>query len=658
MHLFNKITKASLCIWGGVCFAFNAYCQTPVFSIQQNTPVIQNQMVAGSTQNLVYTIVVPSPPVVPPGTPVTITCTMKSSNSAYIDVPTFAAANGCVGGAQITSITGNLPVNLALVAAKNAAGQSGTITVEFKQTGGRGTFQAPITVTIPITVASSSNRTVSFKNSCPFPVWFGVSSGSIPSKTNANHQCNTDTDCNTVAAYSTCVNHVCGGGWCQTPSDCLVTTNPNPTPTANDPAVCNGGNCSYCTQDSDCVGGGTSSACNLANYQCYWKTPAPADASTNHYKLGVSGSPQDTDSILLTDNSSIIGYSLVWSGGFAGRTLCGATPPYTDANACTTAGCNTTGNGDGNGGCQLGEGFALPSTQSEITMVANAPDTYDTTIINGTNVPMSIYPNNAATPQAYNNPYNCGNPGGNLATVMNPASIATTLGGCSWDFVLPNIAYRWVNTDAPPLTLPAVNQCSTDNDCVTLYPDALQYRCGLTMTAVGTTPGVGSGITICGTPLGYWNQNEICATNQTYNPTDVAGVVNCSASGYNSGGNTLINLLACTGSNAGTSCYTAGANSACCGCTNWNMLTPGSVPSNQSYVAQCTTAMANSDWTGNVLQPLEFFKQACPSAYVYPFDDKSSTFTCPENGGQSAVNYTVEFCPGGETGGIPALEPA
>ena len=657
MHLLKKIVKLSLCVMGGAFFAFNAYCQTPVFTIQQNTKVVQTQMVAGSTQNLVYTIVVPSPPIVPPGTPVTITCKMTASNSQYINIPTFAAANGCVGGAEITSLTGNLLVNLALVATKEAAGQSGTITVEFKQTGGRGKGQNPVTITIPITVAASSNRTVSFKNTCPFPVWFGVSSSSIPSKTNANHQCTTDTDCNAVAAGSMCVNHVCGGGWCQTPSDCLVTTNPNPTPTANDPSVCNGGNCSYCTQDSDCVGGGTSSACNSANYQCYWKTPAPTDASTNYYKLGVSGTPQDTDSILLTDNSATIGYSLVWSGGFAGRTQCGATPPYTDANSCKTAGCNTTGIGDNNGGCQLAEGFALPSTQSEITMVANAPDTYDTTIINGTNVPMSIYPNNTATPQAYNNPYNCGNAGGNVATVMNPASTATTLGGCSWDFILPNIAYRWVDTDAPSPTV-GTNVCSTDNDCVTLYPDALQYRCGLTLTAVGTTPSAGSGVTVCGTPLGYWNQNEICATNLSYNPTDVPGVVNCTANNYNSGGNTLINLLACTGSNAGTSCYTAGANSACCGCTNWSMLTPGSVPSNQSYVAQCTTAMANTDWTGNVLQPLEFFKQACPSAYVYPFDDKSSTFTCPENGGQSAVNYTVEFCPGGETGGIPALEPA
>lgn len=34
-----------------------------------------------------------------------------------------------------------------------------------------------------------------------------------------------------------------------------------------------------------------------------------------------------------------------------------------------------------------------------------------------------------------------------------------------------------------------------------------------------------------------------------------------------------------------------------------------------------------------------FFKQMCPQAYSYAYDDKSSTFTCP------GANYRVTFCP-------------
>ncbi len=82
------------------------------------------------------------------------------------------------------------------------------------------------------------------------------------------------------------------------------------------------------------------------------------------------------------------------------------------------------------------------------------------------------------------------------------------------------------------------------------------------------------------------------------------------------------------------------------------MLTQGSVPTDPNYVTPCTSP--NSDWVNNVLQDLTWMKQACPSAYVYPYDDKASTFTCPQNGGQSAVNYTIDFCPGRKTGGIPA----
>jgi hypothetical protein len=40
-----------------------------------------------------------------------------------------------------------------------------------------------------------------------------------------------------------------------------------------------------------------------------------------------------------------------------------------------------------------------------------------------------------------------------------------------------------------------------------------------------------------------------------------------------------------------------------------------------------------------------FLKQACPTAYVYPFDDATSTFTCRRASNATGVAYVVTFCP-------------
>lgn len=47
----------------------------------------------------------------------------------------------------------------------------------------------------------------------------------------------------------------------------------------------------------------------------------------------------------------------------------------------------------------------------------------------------------------------------------------------------------------------------------------------------------------------------------------------------------------------------------------------------------------SSDWPVNYPQ---IFKQACPDAYSYAYDDTSSTFTCRGNPG---ANYEIVFCP-------------
>jgi hypothetical protein len=101
---------------------------------------------------------------------------------------------------------------------------------------------------------------------------------------------------------------------------------------------------------------------------------------------------------------------------------------------------------------------------------------------------------------------------------------------------------------------------------------------------------------------------------------------------------TYAQLFECVGPEQGQSCYSTGATSDCCGCGTdapaWPMaLAPG---------FGCKAD--NPNWQ-RVAEPwLAFLKQACPTAYVYPFDDATSTFTC-RPAAATGVAYEVAFCP-------------
>jgi hypothetical protein len=94
-------------------------------------------------------------------------------------------------------------------------------------------------------------------------------------------------------------------------------------------------------------------------------------------------------------------------------------------------------------------------------------------------------------------------------------------------------------------------------------------------------------------------------------------------------------LYGCTGggpNGVSGSCYSAGANATCCGCPSW------------SPAGTCRSS--NPRWTPPSLPGTyaQVFKDACPTAYSFPYDDLTSTFTCV---GSSSANtgYTITFCP-------------
>jgi len=352
--------------------------------------------------------------------------------------------------------------------------------------------------------------------------------------------------------------------------------------------------------------------------QCFWKSPAPASGS---YYLAPNGG---TTAVVLTEYvySPTPPQPIVWSGNIAGRTGCSLTDP---SQACATADC-----GGGSGACPVGQGFNQPAIQAEPTFQTNG-DSYDVTGINGLNVPMSMQPLNA-TPDSFN-PYTCGSPG----ITSNQTASGGTIGGCSWTFTPPSLAYQWVASGGS-------TACTMNSTCNQAGGEA----CGLTSTAISNN----SATTVCGKWLGYFTADEVCGINPTYSQSPY----NCTSAA--SGGATFTNMYACTGTEYKTSCYTSGNVSACCGCQNWqesptNLL----LPSNNAIVQQCGGSSGtsgnrstNMTWINDALPTLAWYKAGCPSNYVYPYDDKSSSYTCANSTTANSVNYQITFCPGGHTG--------
>ncbi len=157
----------------------------------------------------------------------------------------------------------------------------------------------------------------------------------------------------------------------------------------------------------------------------------------------------------------------------------------------------------------------------------------------------------------------------------------------------------------------------------------------------------------CGTFIGWTTADTLCGTNEGVNTTPfLKGFCN----EHNANGS-VTNYLGCSGSEAAaTSCYniattSGGYEKSCCGCGTssasqtafpnvWPTVQTGTGPDNGCY--------GNSaDWNKYVQPTLVYLKNACPTAYVYPFDDATSTFTCNSTNADATSwpNYQLNFQP-------------
>lgn len=342
---------------------------------------------------------------------------------------------------------------------------------------------------------------------------------------------------------------------------------------------------------------------------CFWDFPAPTCGSAVL-------APGASATYVL--DAPPVG-SEKWSGNVYASTQCAS-----DGTGCLTAQCATSVAGQTVvQSCPDGTGPQGPTTLAEFTLVPGGADYYDVSAINGVNVPVSMGPvGGTADPS---NPYTCATAG-----AVTPS---TGLVGCSWSFDT-SVSLGGTTTDESTLLRavpPGGATCTSDASC----PSG--QVCGTALAFGGS-----SVVQSCGAQAAWWTADELCA----YTGDALGAPVSCGAAV--SGQGTDSNLYGCNGANAG-SCYSTNADSTCCGCPGWVVggqtldIPPG-------FACHGT----NASWT-SVAEPwAAFLKNACPTAYSFPFDDATSTFTCSTpnagTGNPNGMGYAITFCPGGKDG--------
>ncbi len=198
-------------------------------------------------------------------------------------------------------------------------------------------------------------------------------------------------------------------------------------------------------------------------------------------------------------------------------------------------------------------------------------------------------------------------------------------------------------------------QCTSQSSCPTGQFCGTQLVPGLGDGSASPTLSPQLYLQQCGSFEGWWTADDLCANVNNIIGTPGSPILNCRAGITDGDKNTtnIASLFGCNGvsstapsgvaGNAANkqSCYNANASptAGCCGCATdvanpLSLLWPGA-----------SGACANNDttWASSVQPWLANLKQACPSAYSYPFDDFTSTFQCQSQGATNLLGYTIQF---------------
>jgi hypothetical protein len=395
-----------------------------------------------------------------------------------------------------------------------------------------------------------------------------------------------------------------------------------------------GGKVPKCKTDADCT---TGQKCAV-NGECHWAADEPASGDWKLCAKGKTctsntGSPSTYATFTIPAQPEAPGQqgpdrTIVWSGSIFGRTGCDD-----DGNDCKTARAYHPS--------KIGVGPVGPITGAEFTL-QNDLDFYNVSIINGFNVPMVMAADpNGTYPQEGKQNFWCGNPGA-VTYYSKPYPTTDWAGhGCNWEFNPPSSDKYLYTYVADADNADGDKNCTKDSDCEPNEVCGMSYYNLAVMRNQQTT---------CGEHIGWWSSDEVCVMQSEWS----SAPFNCTTAvppEYGDWYKTLTNLYACHGKD-GISCYNeasstwGAATEKCCGCEDWP-----DIPA----TSECVNS--NKFWEDNVLPTIEFFKDACPMCYTYPFDDPSSSWQCKTTDTINSVNYTFTFCPDGKTGRLTGHRP-
>lgn len=512
------------------------------------------------------------------------------------------------------------------------ASSTGSVSISGSLSGTSQTYApiTPLTITAIADSTSDAVRVVTLtNNSTTEDLWVGITGGAASAYLNPYTNAGSAAG-KRIAKQSSQANSKCGP------------TNPRQA----------------CPMGSSCLQPGQNPS---GDYVCFWDQPTPVAASNgaNPYLMSRNGG---STTIYISKYSLAPGDGAIspihWSGNFYARQQCSAN------GTCKIGNCNSAYSGSV-GGCAPGTG-ATPLgvvTLGEVTFQATtassaaAPvsDYYDVSIINGVNKSLAFGVANVTSGDPYQN---CGI-AGSTSTQGGGYSVgtATGIGTANWQLSplassypavsgVPTSDYgrffRLVDADAATATQcasagnPNLASCSGGQVC--------GYAANNSGTSTTTVVQGGANFTgqdlFCGAPLAWITADTIYGPNQSAS--------NNAPFGFNAGvtGTSVGNLQMCEGGSFSAYTNSAQGTNYACGGVAWdNQTTPivgGTLmaPRNLTRVAE-PVQWSNTNWIAYVQPTLLWLKQACPSCYTYPFDDKSSTFQCYN--ANDSISYTATF---------------
>ncbi len=385
-----------------------------------------------------------------------------------------------------------------------------------------------------------------------------------------------------------------------------------------------------CPIGSTCLQGGESVIPGQnAPYYCYYDQPQVScvnGSCLNQYqllpggiaKISISGSSGESDPT-----------GIIWSGNYFARTKCNATTGICENATCVgKAGGLICGPGVG--------GSPGVNTLSEVTF--GRLDYYDVSIINGINFAMEFGPGSLPADK-----YTCGVAGNKNSGKAGGLTISP------WNItpesinVYPfpngksitgesNSYYRWVSYESNPQSCLIDSSCTNSNYKCGFIVQTPENAARITESTIPINESTTTYTRYCGKPIGWLTADTIYGFEPSTPYTSTLpfnfGEIFTFSPALPSGQNSVSvgDLLQCannTYSPYGSIPAGAYGNTVlACGGVNWQSLGV------TSYITKTPQAV-NNNWVNNVQPTITWMKHDCPTCYTFPFDDVSSTFTCP-----------------------------